>query len=522
LIDSDGQISGLDLLFGSSLLVRDYDGNPSAIPPTGALPIVIAQDFVTSGTGALKLEFDADAWNSTISFAPGISVTRGGTLALSFAPGVDIAAQSGRTIDLFDWTGVSPTGSFTVSSPYDWDLTKLYTTGEVTLLPTADFNGNSLVNSADLDTWATNFGLAAAADHNQGDANFDRAVDGLDFLAWQRQYSSGQTATASSALVPEPTTRALVPLGLLPLVGRRMRASGNGSFRRARLFAGALAALLTLAVFAPSVHADIFQWEYISPANPSLGKQPSATLAPDGTGANALPGTNLSNRNLTKAYLIGADLSAYPIYGGYEYPEIVGYVGANLTAANLSQADLSSANLLGANLMGANLTGAEVRHANFIRDAFGGGSGMTAAQLFSTASYQAHDLAPTRLKPDQCEPGGRRCAGGQSGLRHRPDALAALFHRQLSSARFIWNRIARRQFSKREPSGPECLRGELRRSFTCGFQFQSGKHRARPLRQRCLARSQFRAGSRSRRWFLRRQSHRRQPEAGQSRQRSFL
>ena len=54
--------------------------------------------------------------------------------------------------------------------------------------------------------------------------------------------------------------------------------------------------------------ADIFQWEYINPANPSQGKQPSTMLAPDGAGANAVPGANLSYRNLTMAYLIGANL----------------------------------------------------------------------------------------------------------------------------------------------------------------------------------------------------------------------
>ena len=74
------------------------------------------------------------------------------------------------------------------------------------------------------------------------------------------------------------------------------------------LITASLARLLALFAPAPVARADIFQWEYINPANPSLGKQPSTTLAPDGAGANAVPGTNLSNRNLTKAYLIGADL----------------------------------------------------------------------------------------------------------------------------------------------------------------------------------------------------------------------
>ena len=102
-------------------------------PPTGPLPIVVEQHLAMDATGTLRLVFDADPWDSTISFAPGIPVALGGTLDLTFAAGVDVATQSGRTIDLFDWTGVTPTGAFTVSSPYTWNLSNLYTTGEVTL-----------------------------------------------------------------------------------------------------------------------------------------------------------------------------------------------------------------------------------------------------------------------------------------------------------------------------------------------------------------------------------------------------
>jgi hypothetical protein len=83
--------------------------------------------------GVLQMLFDADPWNSTISFQPGIPVTLGGTLELMFAADVDVVSQVGRTIQLFDWTGVTPTGAFGVESPYVWDLSRLYTSGEVTL-----------------------------------------------------------------------------------------------------------------------------------------------------------------------------------------------------------------------------------------------------------------------------------------------------------------------------------------------------------------------------------------------------
>ena len=69
------------------------------------------------------------------------------------------------------------------------------------------------------------------------------------------------------------------------------------------------AAMFLLVAFATAARADIFQWEYINPADPSQGKQQSTTLAPDGAGVDAVPGADLSDRNLTMAYLIGADLT---------------------------------------------------------------------------------------------------------------------------------------------------------------------------------------------------------------------
>jgi hypothetical protein len=39
----------------------------------------------------------------------------------------------GRTFDLFNWTGVTPTGAFAISCPDAWDLSNLYTTGQITL-----------------------------------------------------------------------------------------------------------------------------------------------------------------------------------------------------------------------------------------------------------------------------------------------------------------------------------------------------------------------------------------------------
>ena len=207
LIQSNGHIAGLDLTAGESLVVRDYDGNP-AYPSTCPLPIIVDQHLAMDATGTLRLVFDADPWDSTISFAPGIPVARGGTLELTFAPDVNLASQIGRTIDLFDWTGVTPTGAFTVSSPYTWNLSNLYTTGEVTLtavpsLP-GDFNHDGTVDAADYVVWRKNPGGI----YTQNDFNIWRAHFG-------QTTGSGSGASRSvtvSPTIPEPASHVLLLL----------------------------------------------------------------------------------------------------------------------------------------------------------------------------------------------------------------------------------------------------------------------------------------------------------------------
>jgi hypothetical protein len=202
------------LTSGKSLVVRDYDGNSTL--QSGPLPIVVEQQMAMDASGTLRLAFDADPWDSTIAFAPGVPVSLGGMLELTFAPGVDVATQSGRTIDLFDWTGVTPTGAFAVSSPYAWDLSKLYTTGEVSLVSLpgiggGDFNGDGRIDGADLPNWKTNFGATGSATHTQGDADGDHDVDGADFLVWQRQLGSGMPV-APTAAVPGAVICSSAPL----------------------------------------------------------------------------------------------------------------------------------------------------------------------------------------------------------------------------------------------------------------------------------------------------------------------
>lgn len=216
LIQANGHIAGVNLTSGASLVLRDYDGNPNAAPPTGPLPIVVDQHLAMNANGTLRLVFDADPWDSLISFAPGIPVARGGALELTFASDVNLASQVGRMIDLFDWTGVSPTGTFTISSPYMWNLSNLYTTGEVTLTALAaipgDFNNNGAVDAADFIVWRKTDGTPAG--YNAWRTHFGQST---------ANGSAPGSAGGSSAVVPEPASLPLFLLAVMALLTSPLR-----------------------------------------------------------------------------------------------------------------------------------------------------------------------------------------------------------------------------------------------------------------------------------------------------------
>jgi hypothetical protein len=73
-----------------------------------------------------------------------------------------------------------------------------------------DFNGDAVVDDADLAAWNLNTGMTAGATPSHGDADFDGDVDGADFLRWQQALGSSLPVSAASAVVPEPVAAYLL------------------------------------------------------------------------------------------------------------------------------------------------------------------------------------------------------------------------------------------------------------------------------------------------------------------------
>ena len=114
-----------------------------------------------------------------------------------------------------------------------------------------------------------------------------------------------------------------------------------------QLFVVASFGLLALA---NQARADIYQWEYVNPADPTQGKRQSTTPCPDGIGVSLAHSRDLSNRNLTMAYFDGGFLSQ-----------------VNFTGVNLQRADLSAAYIGDTKLINADLSQADLRNAMFNR-----------------------------------------------------------------------------------------------------------------------------------------------------------
>jgi len=223
---------GLIAAGNTTSIGADAQGSTQFINPT-------ATDFVS-----ISNVDDTDFFSFSISGPSLLDLLltpRGGTFTQSEQQGIpspfNASARSDLSVSIFDSTGstllatIDNTGQgeserlqdFRLLEPGEYfarvtgadDTIQLYQL-DLSIDPLiflfADLNKDARVDADDLTLLENAWGLSAA-----GDTDNDGDTDGSDFLTWQRQFNGSLTSLALPQAVPEPTSAALLLLGLCVL-----------------------------------------------------------------------------------------------------------------------------------------------------------------------------------------------------------------------------------------------------------------------------------------------------------------
>jgi autotransporter-associated beta strand protein len=154
----------------------------------------------------------------TLDDASTVRVNMGGTYNLNYGGTDTIGALilDGVSVALGVWGGPS-SGAANISNLFSGSGTLTVTDIRVP----GDFDGNDMVDAADLAVWQAAYNTTSL-----GDADGDFDSDGADFLVWQRNL--GMTAAvASTGAVPEPASAALAAGCLAAVAALRRRSSAR-------------------------------------------------------------------------------------------------------------------------------------------------------------------------------------------------------------------------------------------------------------------------------------------------------
>jgi arylsulfatase A-like enzyme len=190
----------------------------------GSVPglMTINGDFSQSASGQLRVDILGNG-------IPGVDfdklvvtgqATLGGSLYVSVGDG--FIPQPGQFFSILSASSLSIAG-LQLTGPAA-NLFSLAVIGSTDLVLTAgggmpgDFDGNGVVDGADLAIWQQHYGQVGQS----GDYDGNGAIDGADLLGWQRQLGALAPAATANAAVPEPSGLAMIAIGIAcPLLTKR-------------------------------------------------------------------------------------------------------------------------------------------------------------------------------------------------------------------------------------------------------------------------------------------------------------
>jgi hypothetical protein len=165
----------------------------------GVFDAVVATETPNMFLGYLPMEFSARARGDS-----GISTIGN----FSFAEGSAELVME-QEVDVLDGPGGGGGIVLDAESEYEEPV------------PNADFDGDLDVDGTDFLIWQQGLGIDEMAEHYQGDADYDQAVDSVDYDVWRAQYGTAPSGGATA--VPEPGGAALV---MMLAAGLRRRGRG--------------------------------------------------------------------------------------------------------------------------------------------------------------------------------------------------------------------------------------------------------------------------------------------------------
>ena len=216
-----GYVVTQGLLFWDGFSVADTSATITVVPPVGASYIVSEETGLQTGVtwgvydGAVGWHRDGD-FLLTSGAAEGVY-----GLAVQF-----VAELHGPSEPVLV--------ALVLGSWSETEIEEAIALLSAEIQPTAnpDFNNDVLFNSLDLSLWTQGYGIGSLAGHGDGDADGNGAVEGVDFLAWQRAAAMTNSPAVNADVVPEPLAVQLALAGLLVSSCRRF--CGRGSWGRRR------------------------------------------------------------------------------------------------------------------------------------------------------------------------------------------------------------------------------------------------------------------------------------------------